>query len=122
MSFGEDREGVPRQGSTSEEQAMVNRKVKNIWKTASHCHFSRELGFSSQSTGMQFTPRKTIGGRAWLSIKLSSVDQEKALVLWANTSLGLLLYWWHANKQQPGRGMIPKTGVANFTYSRRNSP
>lgn len=58
---------------------------------------------------MQFTPRKTIGGRAWLSISLSSVDQEKALVVWANTSLGLLLYWWHANKQQSGRGSIVKT-------------
>ena len=27
-------------------------------------------------------------------------------MLWANTSLGLLLYWWHANKQQSGRGSI----------------
>ena len=111
MLFEGDSEGVPRQGSTSEEQDMVNRKVENIWNTASHCHFNHSFGFSSQSTGMQFTPRKTIGGRAWPSISLSSVDQEKALVLWANTSLGLLLYWWHANKQQPGRGMIPKTAL-----------
>jgi hypothetical protein len=28
------------------------------------------------------------------------------LVLWANSSLGLLLHWWHANKQQAGRGSI----------------
>ena len=111
MSFREDREGVPRQGSTSEEQVLVDSKVRKIWDTASHCHFNHDFGFNSQSTGMQFTPRKTIGGRAWLSIKLSSVDQEKALVLWANTSLGLLLYWWNANKQQPGRGMIPKTAL-----------
>ena len=111
MSFREDREGVPRQGSTSEEQAIVDSKVRKIWDAASHCHFNHDFGFNSQSTAMQFTPRKTIGGRAWLSIKLSSVDQEKALVLWANTSLGLLLYWWHANKQQPGRGMIPKTAL-----------
>lgn len=44
--------------------------------------------------------------RAWISIGLSTPEQEKALVLWANTSLGLLLYWWHANKQQSGRGSI----------------
>jgi hypothetical protein len=55
---------------------------------------------------MQFTSKKTIGGRAWPSIKLASVEQEKALVLWANSSLGLLLHWWHANKQQSGRGTI----------------
>jgi hypothetical protein len=60
---------------------------------------------------MQFTPRRTIGGRAWISIKLTSVEQEKALVLWANTSMGLLLHWWHANKQQPGRGSIGKSAL-----------
>jgi hypothetical protein len=60
---------------------------------------------------MQFTPHRTIGGRAWQSIRLSSVEQEKALVLWANTSLGLLLRWWHSNKQQPGRGSISKLAL-----------
>ena len=109
MSFEGDSEGISRQGSTSEEQAIVDRKVENIWNTASHCHFNRDFQFNSQSTGMQFTPRETIGGRAWLSISLSSVDQEKALVVWANTSLGLLLHWWHANKQQSGRGSIGKS-------------
>jgi hypothetical protein len=60
---------------------------------------------------MQLTHRRTIGGRAWLSIRLKSVQQEKALVLWANTSLGLLLHWWHANKQQRGRGNIGKDAL-----------
>ena len=109
MSFEADSEGVPRQAPTPEEQTIVDRKVENIWDTASHCHFNRDFRFNSQSTGMQFTSRETIGGRAWLSISLSSVDQEKALVVWANTSLGLLLHWWHANKQQAGRGSIGKS-------------
>jgi len=55
---------------------------------------------------MQFTPRKTIGGRAWISIQLATTRQEKALVLWANTSLGFLLHWHHANRQQSGRGSV----------------
>jgi hypothetical protein len=55
---------------------------------------------------MQLTAKKTIGGRAWPSIKMDTVDQEKVLVLWANSSFGLLLHWWHANKQQAGRGSI----------------
>ena len=109
MLFEGDSEGFPRQAPTPEEQEIVNRKVASIWNTASHCHFNHDFRFNSQSTGMQFTPRKTIGGRAWLSISLSSVDQEKALVLWANTSLGVLLHWWHANKQQSGRGSIGKS-------------
>lgn len=109
MSFNADCEGIPRRGSTAEEQATLDIKVASVWDTASHCHFNRDFQFNSQSTGMQFTPRRTIGGRAWLSIRLSTVEQEKALVLWANTSLGLLLRWWHSNKQQAGRGNIGKS-------------
>ena len=63
---------------------------------------------------MQFTSRKTIGGRAWLSIGLTSADQEKALVLWGNTSMGLLLHWWDANKQQSGRGSIGKSALQSL--------
>ncbi len=111
MSFNADCEGIPRRGSTQKEQSTVGLKVESVWNTASHCHFNRDFRFNSQSTGMQFTPRRTIGGRAWLSIRLTSVEQEKALVLWANTSLGLLLYWWAANKQQSGRGSIGKSAL-----------
>jgi hypothetical protein len=111
MSFDADCEGIPRRGSTAAEQAALALKVASIWATASHCHFNCDFQFNSQSTGMQFTPRKTIGGRAWLSIRLSSVEQEKALVLFANTSLGMLLRWWHSNKQQSGRGNIGKSAL-----------
>jgi len=109
LAFDADCQAIPRRGSTAAERAALALKVSSVWGTASHCHFNRDFRFNSQSTGMQFTPRKTIGGRAWLSIKLASVEQEKALVLWANTSLGMLLRWWHSNKQQAGRGNIGKT-------------
>lgn len=111
MLFQADSEGTPRVGLTHNEKFAINNKVQSIWDTASHCHFNQNFRFNSQSTGMQFTQRKTIGGRAWLSIQLPSVEQEKALVLWANTSLGILLHWWHANKQQSGRGNIGKLAL-----------
>jgi hypothetical protein len=106
MSFDGDCEGIPRRGSTTAEQAALALKVETVWSTASHCHFNCDFRFNSQSTSMQFTPRRTIGGRAWLSIQLPSVEQEQTLVLWANTSLGMLLRWWHSNRQQSGRGNI----------------
>ncbi len=109
MSLDGDSEGLLLQGADAEEQESIDVKVGNIWATASHCHCNLDFRFNSQSTGMQFTPRKTIGGRAWLSIQLSSAEQEKVLVLWANTSLGMLLRWWHSNKRQSGRGNIGKT-------------
>jgi len=106
MEFEADSEGVIRQGKDSTEDKVVHKKVSRIWSISSHCHFNRDFQFNSQSTAMQFTSKKTIGGRAWPSIKLENAEKEKALVLWANSSFGLLLHWWHANKQQSGRGSI----------------
>lgn len=114
ISFDGDSEGLPLTGMTRDDQSVIAKKVAEVWATASHCHFNRDFQFNSQPTGMQFTPRRTIGGRAWLSIRLSSPEQEKALVLWANTSMGLLLHWWYANKQQIGRGNIGKSALQNL--------
>jgi hypothetical protein len=114
MMFDGDCEGVPRRGKNAHEKADILEKVESVMGTASHSHFNINFRFNSQSTGMQFTPRKTIGGRAWQSFKLASVEQEKALVAWANTSLGMLLRWWHSNKQQSGRGNVSKTGMQNM--------
>jgi hypothetical protein len=112
MEFEADSEGILRQGKDSAEDKFAQEKANRIWAISSHCHFNKDFRFNSQSTAMQFTSRKTIGGHAWTSIKLESAEQEKALVLWANSSLGLLLHWWHANKQQAGRGRI---GVSALT-------
>ena len=114
MQFEADSEGIIRQGANRVEEAMVAKKVARVWATASHCHFNADFGFSSESTGMQFTSVKSIGGRAWPSIVLGSIEHEKALVLWANSSLGLLLRWLHSNKQQPGRGSIGVSALASL--------
>jgi len=111
MTFGADSEGLARRGHNPKEQAMLDLKIEQVWNSASHCHFNCDFRFNSQSLGMQFTRDKTIGGTAWLSVSLATVEQEKALVLWANTSLGLLLRWWHSNKQQSGRGRIGKSAL-----------
>jgi hypothetical protein len=111
MVFEADNEGIIRQGANEDEEAIVRERVAKVWSTASHCHFNRDFRFNSQSTSMQFTNRLTIGGRAWISIKLENLEHEKALTVWENSSLGMLLYWWHANKQQKGRGSIGKTAL-----------
>ena len=106
LQFEPDSEGIVRQGADSKAQA--------VWATASHCHVNRDFRFNSQSTAMQFTTRKTIGGRAWPSVTLAMPEQEQALTLWGNSTLGLLLHWWHANKQQSGRGSIGVTSLRSL--------
>ncbi|MGC0321079.1 hypothetical protein ABIG06_001708 [Bradyrhizobium sp. USDA 326] len=115
IAFEAESEAIPVVGSDFEEQALIDDKIEKIWATASFVHFNRDFRFNSQSTAMQFTKRKTIGGRAWLSLKLANKRQEKALALWGNSTLGLLLYWWLANKQQAGRGSIGKSALQDLT-------
>lgn len=114
LAFDADSEGIPLQVSDDIVKRDIQQKVKDVYLTASHCHANRDFRFNSQSTAMQFTPRETIGGRAWPSIKLADAAQEKALVLWANSSLGILMYWWHSTRQQAGRGTITKARLATL--------
>jgi hypothetical protein len=114
MMFEADSEAQPKHAKNAEEKVIIAEKVAAIWATASHCHFNQNFRFNSQSTAMQFTPRRSIGGRAWISIRLASEDHEKALVAWGNTTFGLLLHWYHANKQQAGRGNIGRTALQDL--------
>ncbi len=114
LMFDAESEAQPRKAKNAKEKALIDYKVATILATASHCHFNQNFRFNSQSTAMQFTPRRTIGGRAWISIRLAKAEQEKALVAWGNTTFGLLLHWYHANKQQSGRGNIGRTALQDL--------
>ncbi len=114
LVFEGEKEAQTKQTSSQKEREAVDLKAAAVWASASHCHFNQNFQFNSQPTAMQFTPRRTIGGRAWTSVSLASEEQEKALVLWGNSSLGLLLHWWHANKQQSGRGNVTPSALESL--------
>jgi len=114
MQFAAESEGILRKGKDSAEDKFAQDKASRIWARSSHCHFNRDFRFNSQSTAMQFTSGKAIGGHAWPSIKLLNAEQEKALVLWGNCTLGLLLHWWYVNKQQAGRGRSGVSALASM--------
>ncbi len=114
LAFEADCEGIPRPVDTIEQQSIIDEKAAQVFETASHCHSNLDFGFNGQSTAMQFTEVKTIGGRAWISIRLPKVEHEKTLVLWSNSLLGLLMFWWHSSKQHPGRGILTKTTLATL--------
>ncbi len=77
MEFEADSEGIIRQGKNSNEDTFVQEKADKIWATSSHCHFNRDFRFNSQSTAMQFTGKKTIGGRAWPSISFLTLSKKR---------------------------------------------
>ena len=77
-----------------------------VWRTARRLHFNRDFGIRSQSLAACLTPVRAIGGRAWPSFATDDPAWEEALAVWANTTLGLLLFWWIGSAQQSGRTVL----------------
>ena len=79
-------------------------KAAEVWTTASRAHVNRDFRFNSQPLTAAITERESIGGTAWPNVTFTDARFDTAFALWCNSTLGLLLYWWHANKQHGGRG------------------
>ena len=77
-----------------------------VWGTASRAHVNQDFRFNSQPLTAAFTERKTIGGVAWPNVGFADDRFDFPFVLWCNSTLGLVSFWWHANRQQDGRGRI----------------
>ena len=85
-------------------------RAHDAWKTATRLHFNLDFQLNSQSLAACLTPTETLGGRAWPNFRMDDPQNETVTALWANTTLGLILFWWSGTVQQAGR--------ANLTISR----
>ena len=103
-----DSEGEVRPGCTS--------RAIEVWNiTASQLHFSLDFQINSQSLTACLTRAKTIGGRAWPNFIPTQDEWIVPLVLWANTTLGLLAFWWIGSRQQQGRAILTITQLPRLT-------
>ncbi len=84
----------------------MEEKATAVWESASYAHISRGFRFNSQSLAVAFTDEKCVGGRAWPNVKFDDKSLDYAFAVWGNTSLGLVCYWWHSNRQVSGRGEV----------------
>ncbi len=81
-------------------------RAADAWGTATRLHFNRDFRLNSQSLAACLTPTSTLGGRAWPNFRMTDRRHETAAVLWANTTLGLMLFWWQGSVQQAGRACL----------------
>ena len=87
-----------------------------VWKTtASQLHFNLDFQINSQSLTACLTPAKAIGGRAWPNFIPAQDEWTLPLVLWSNTTLGLLAFWWIGTRQQQGRAILTITQLPRLT-------
>ena len=80
------------------------------WNSAaSRLHANLDFRLNSQSLAMCVTPEKCLGGRAWPNVIPRKPRYEIPLLLWTNSTPGLILFWWHGTRQQQGRACITVT-------------
>ena len=91
-----------------------NRAVA-AWRTATRLHFTLDFRVNSQSLAACLTPERTLGGRAWPNFRLRDEQWEKAMALWANSTLGLMAFWWAGSRQQQGRAVLTITTLPDLT-------
>ena len=114
LVVGYDSEGKIKAASGRSTQADVDEKAARIWSTAAHVHYNREVRFNSQSLVVATTAEPCVGGRAWPSVVFDKREQAYVFALWCNSSLGLVMHWWTANKTQDGRGATTVTSIPNI--------
>ena len=93
-------------------------KAREVWATASRLHFNQDFQLNSQSLAACLTPEPCLGGRAWPTLLLNDPDKrrcEKALLLWANTTLGMISFWWIGTRQQGGRAIVSISRLKDLT-------
>ncbi len=107
---GRERTLVVEPDSEGRVRERCQDRAHEVWQTATRLHFSLDFRLNSQSLAACLTPTSTLGGRAWPSFLMTDRRDETTTALWANTTLGLMLFWWFGTTQQAGR--------SNLTISR----
>jgi hypothetical protein len=90
------------------------RAIERWHSAASRLHANRDFRLNSQSLAMCLTPEKCLGGTAWPNIVAGDEQHEIPLLLWCNSTLGLLLYWWKGTRQQAGRSRMTITAIPDL--------
>lgn len=82
-------------------------RARKIWReTASRLCFNRDFGFSSNRLAACRAKKPLLGGRAWPNFKCDDLRHEFPIVLWMNTTLGLISFWWKGTRQTIGRSSV----------------
>ena len=108
LEVAPDAYGEVRPGCTADQG-------REVWlRSASRVHINLDFRLNSQRLGACLTPRECIGGMAWPSFFVEAPVYELPIVLWMNTTLGLLGRWWIGSRQQQGRSRLSVGRIAEI--------
>ena len=92
-----------------------DKTAEQMWgNTATHLHTNGDSQFNANATAAAFTELPSLGGRVWPTLAAGSPQQEKALCVWLNSTLGMMAYWIESNRGQNGRGGVTVTAIPDI--------
>ena len=113
------------QGMIAEPNAWLVPKARidhqSIWSQAGTLQVTPDAQYDSQRMMATVTNTTALGVRAWHTCRIKDAAfplasaQEKALALWCNSTLGLVLHANHSNRAQQGRGTGNKGMLESLT-------
>ena len=103
MTANPDYSGSIRNGMT--------KKAHQLWERVSRLHISAECRFNSNATCAVLTDKVSAGGRSWPNFQMETIEHEKAMCAWLNSTIGLISYWINSNRGQSGRGGTTITAI-----------
>lgn len=114
-SADRERRFVVMPDSCGEPRPDDEARAAECWNSAaSRLHANLDFQLNSQSLAMCVTPDKCLGGRAWPNVVPCDERHEIPLLLWCNSTLGLLMYWWKGTRQQGGRANMTVTAIPDL--------
>ena len=81
-------------------------QAQRVLARNSRVHHMAKLRFNANSVAVLFTERPAIGVNTLPNVVFENPYYDYVWTLWGNSTLGLLCYWMHSNKQHSGRGQI----------------
>jgi len=94
-----DSQGIAREG--------CRERAIGLWEAnASRLHINVDFTLNSQPLAACLTPDESIGGTAWPNFILNDREWEISVVLWLNSTIGIMSFWWLGTRQQQGRSRL----------------
>ncbi len=87
-----------------------------IWARRSRSLIAREVAWKSQALVTGYAETEVIGGRGWPNIQFKEANHEKAFVLWGNSTLGAIQYWYRSSRQQVRRSIVTVSSIAELPW------
>ncbi len=75
---------------------------------------ARNMRWTSQAVLAATTKEEALGGSTWTALLHESEIVRQAFALWANSTLGMLMYWAHGGRQQAGRSRMQVKALADI--------